>query len=104
MKGKNILRSIWQIIYRVFLVLLYLFPIAMLIWVAFKSAKDIAINILGIPSEWIGFENFSTAIEKMEFLKYGHKTLSTILFLRRNMVVYKMPKPSKIQHILLLFL
>ena len=68
MKGKNILRSIWQIIYRVFLVLLYLFPIAMLMWVAFKSAKDIAINILGIPSEWIGFENFSTAIEKMEFL------------------------------------
>jgi raffinose/stachyose/melibiose transport system permease protein len=68
MKKKSILRSIWQVIYRVGLVLLYLLPIAMLFWVALKSAKDIAINILGVPTEWIGFENFSLAIERMDFL------------------------------------
>lgn len=69
MNKKNIPLQIWQFIYRTFLVLLYLFPIAMLVWVAFKSASDIALNILGVPKEWIGFENFTTAVEKMDFLK-----------------------------------
>ena len=68
MKKKSVPLTIWRIIYRVFLVLLFLFPIAMLLWVAFKSAKDIALDIIGLPSEWIGFENFTTAIEKMDFL------------------------------------
>ena len=67
-KKDNILLTIWRVVYRVFLVLLFLFPIAMLAWVAFKSASDIALDILGLPKKWIGFENFATAIDKMDFL------------------------------------
>lgn len=67
MEKKSLPRTIWQCAYRIFLVLLYLFPIGMLIWVAFKSRADIAKDILGLPTEWIGFENFETAIDKMKF-------------------------------------
>lgn len=68
MKKNNSLLNIWRIIYRIFLVLVFLFPIAMLVWVAFKSASDIALDILGVPKKWIGFENFASAIESMDFL------------------------------------
>ena len=68
-KKKNVPKSALQIIGRIFLVLLFLFPIAVLIWVSFKTAADIATNILGMPSEWIGFSNYGTAVEKMEFFE-----------------------------------
>ena len=68
-KKKNAPKTTLQIIGRIFLVLLFLFPIAVLIWVSFKTASDIATNILGLPSKWIGFSNYGTAIEKMEFIE-----------------------------------
>lgn len=65
---KKIIQTIWRIIYRVLLVLVYIFPIAILAWVAIKSRADIAKDILGVPTEWIGLENFETAIDKMDFM------------------------------------
>lgn len=80
MKKNNAALTVWRIIYRVFLVILYLLPIAMLLWVGFKSRSDIAKDILGMPSEWIGFENFEEAIEEMEFLQsLGNSLLITII-------------------------
>lgn len=66
-KKKNAPVEGLKILGRIFLVLLFLFPIAVLLWVSFKTASDIATNILGLPSEWIGGSNYETAINKMEF-------------------------------------
>lgn len=68
MNKKSVPLTIWRVIYRVFLVLLFLFPIAMLLLVSFKSRADIARDILALPTEWIGFENFETAVDKMNFM------------------------------------
>lgn len=56
-----------SLIGHIFLIILYIIPIAILIWVSFKSAKDIATNILGLPSEWKIIENYQLAVEKMDF-------------------------------------
>lgn len=67
-KKKNAPVEGLKILGRIFLVLLFLFPIAILFWVSLKTATDIATNILGLPSKWIGASNYGTAIEKMEFV------------------------------------
>jgi raffinose/stachyose/melibiose transport system permease protein len=67
-RKKSVIELIVRNIFRVFLILLFLFPVGILFWVSVKTPKDISNNLLGWPTQWNLSENYSKAVEKMDFV------------------------------------